>query len=147
MLSENLKLKGDLKITLTKPDGSKSVQTVKNLVVDAGLTYIASRLNGDSSDAVSHMGIGTGTTAAASDDTALESQVSNIVLSDSSRTDNVITFSATYAAGVGTGAITEAGLFVGSPATAMLCRTVFPVVNKQAADSLAIDWQVTISAA
>jgi hypothetical protein len=29
----------------------------------------------------------------------------------------------------------------------MLCRTVFPVVNKQAGDTLQITWTVTLSAA
>jgi hypothetical protein len=146
MISEATKLSGELTIKLTKGDGSTEVQKVKNLVVDAGLSYIAARINGDSANPVSNMGIGTGTGAATAGDTALQAQVANIALESASRAQNVITFSATFGAGTGTGAITEAGLFVGNPATAMLCRTVFPVVNKQAEDSLAIDWEVTIAA-
>lgn len=146
MITESIKGSGTLTIKLTKSDGSVEVKKVKNLIVDAGLSYIASRINGDSANPVSNMGIGTGTGAATSSDTALQGQVANIALAGSTRAQNVITFSATFGAGTGTGAITEAGLFVGNPASAMLCRTVFPVVNKQAEDSLAIDWEVTIAA-
>jgi hypothetical protein len=47
--------------------------------------------------------------------------------------------------GVGTGAISEAGIFNASSGGTMLCRTVFPVVNKQASDTIAITWTITIS--
>ena len=57
----------------------------------------------------------------------------------------MITFEETYAAGVGTGAITEAGIFNDPTTGTMLARTVFATVNKGAADVMTISWDVTIS--
>jgi len=54
----------------------------------------------------------------------------------------IITMVATLAAGVGTGAITEAGLFnvADQNTTDMICVSSFSVINKGADDSLAITW-------
>jgi len=51
----------------------------------------------------------------------------------------------TFGAGVGTGAVTEAGIFNASSAGTMLCRTTFSVINKAAADTLGITWTVTVN--
>jgi len=66
---------------------------------------------------------------------------------DPNTVDNVITYVATYAPGVGTGAITEAGIFNDSAANTgdLLCRTTFLVVNKAIDDSMVITWTITIS--
>jgi len=55
------------------------------------------------------------------------------------------TYVATFGAGTGTGAVTEAGLFNAASGGTMLCRTVFPVVNKQSGDSMTVSWVVTVS--
>ena len=57
---------GKLTIEIKNPQG-KVVETreVKNLVVDDGLEFIASRMKDTTSTAMSHMAIGTGSTAAA----------------------------------------------------------------------------------
>jgi hypothetical protein len=68
-----------------------------------------------------------------------------VLLSGNSVTNNAITYTATFPAGTGTGAITEAGIFNASTAGTMLCRTTFPVVNKQAGDTIAVTWVVTVS--
>jgi hypothetical protein len=57
----------------------------------------------------------------------------------------VITYACTYPAGAHTAAITEAGIFTAITSGTMLARTVFPVVNKGALDSMTISWAVTIS--
>ena len=51
----------------------------------------------------------------------------------------------TWAAGDGTGAITEAGIFDAGAAGNMWCSASFGVVTKGAADSLTITWTLTIS--
>ena len=52
---------------------------------------------------------------------------------------------ATFPAGTGTGAITEAGILNASSSGTLLCRTVFSVINKGAADTLGITWTVTVN--
>ena len=95
--------------------------------------------------AMSHMGIGTGSTAAAAGDTALGSQSVRSALTTTTVNTNEVTYVATFSAGSGTGAITEAGIFNASSSGTMLCRTVFSVVNKGASDSMTITWTVTVS--
>jgi hypothetical protein len=52
---------------------------------------------------------------------------------------------ATFPAGTGTGAITEAGILNAASAGILLCRTTFSVINKGAADTLGITWTVTVA--
>jgi hypothetical protein len=149
MLNDSLKLKGRVGIVLKDKDGNvKETREIDNLVVDAGLDYIASRMEGTSSNVMSHMALGSGTTAAAAGDTDLESILGSRELLDSTTvTDNAVQYIASFEAGDGTGAVTECGLFNASTGGSMLCRTVFSVVNKLDDDSMSITWTVTISAA
>jgi hypothetical protein len=147
MLNDKVRATGSLVITLTDEDGKvKDQRHVKNLVVDAGEAFIASRRAGTASAVMSHMGIGSGVTAAAAGDTALQTQVgSRVALSSTTPSASTIQYQASFVAGVSTGAITEAGIFNASTAGTMLCRTTFAVVNKLASDSLSITWTVTIT--
>lgn len=120
------------------------VQEIPNLVVTAGKNFIASRMTG-STTAMSHMAIGSTNTAAAAGDTGLGGELGRVALSSSSTTGAVTTYSATFPAGTGTGAVVEAGVFNASSSGTMLCRTTFAVVNKGANDTLTITWQITIS--
>ena len=142
---DTLKLKGELHVVLTRQDGAKEEFDFKNLVVDTGLNFIVSRMKDTTDTAMSHMAIGSGTTAAAAADTALGNQLGRVSLTSTTVTDNTVTYVASFPAGTGTGAVTEAGLFNASSAGTMLCRTVFPVVNKQDGDSMTITWTVTVS--
>jgi hypothetical protein len=67
-----------------------------------------------------------------------------VALSSTSVTDNVITYTAVFPAGSGTGALVEAGILNAGAAGTLLCRTVFDVVNKASTDSLTVIWNVTI---
>jgi len=148
MLNDSVKLKGELRITLTNPEGTVTHETVvPNLVVTTGKNFIASRMKDTTDTAMSHMEVGTGTTAAANGDTTLEAAISGsrVALTSTTVTDNAVAYVATFPAGTGTGAVTEAGLFNASSAGTMLCRTVFSVINKGAADTLGITWTVTVN--
>lgn len=144
---EILKLKGELRVVLTKEDGSSEDHVFKNLVVDTGLNFIVSRMKDATATAMSHMELGTGTTAAAAGNTALQTAIagSRVALTSTTVSTNTVTYVASFAAGTGTGAVTEAGIFNDATTGTMLCRTVFPVVNKQAGDSMTITWTVTVS--
>ena len=137
---------GKLTIEVKDKDGNlKQKQEVKNLVVDTGLDYIASRMKDASATAMSHMAIGTGSTAAAAGNTALGSEAARQAQTSTTVTSNAVAYVASFAAGTGTGAITEAGILNGASGGTLLCRTVFSVVNKGASDSMTITWTVTIS--
>jgi len=149
--NENLKLSGSLSIVIKSEDGQiKDQREVKNLVVNTGLAYIVSRMVGTAKNVMSHMAVGSGSTAAAGGDTALGTQIGARKALDSTTiqgsNNEQVRYIATFAAGEGTGAVTEAGIFNASSAGDMLCRTVFAVVNKGASDSMVITWTITLSA-
>ena len=148
MISDNLSLTGRLNIVVTSPDGKiKDQKEINNLVVTTGKIFVASRMAGTSASVMSHMAIGTGTTAAASGDTTIGSESARVALTSTTVNNNDVVYVATFPAGTpsSAAAITEAGLFNSSSAGTMLCRTVFSVVNKQSADALTITWTVTAS--
>ncbi len=140
-VNDDLKLKGRLTITLN----DEVVQDVDNLVVTAGKGYVASRMKDASATAMSHMAIGSGTTNPAAGDTALETELGRVSLTSTSVSGAVVTYVATFAAGTGTGAVTEAGILNASSSGTLLCRTEFNVVNKGSSDSMTITWTVTVS--
>lgn len=143
--NSSISVVGTPRIVVTDRDGKVKYDfSVPNLVVTSGKNFIASRMVGTTPAVMSHMAVGTGATAAAAGDTTLQTELTRVALSASSATGAVATYTANFAAGVGTGAITEAGIFNASSAGTMLCRTTFPVVNKGADDSMSITWTVTI---
>tara|TARA_B100000963_G_scaffold329378_1_gene318653 strand:+ start:7659 stop:8108 length:450 start_codon:yes stop_codon:yes gene_type:complete len=148
MLKENLSLSGDVTIELVDANGNvKEKREIKNLVVSSGLTFICSRMADTSSNVMSHMALGSSNTAAAANQTDLISILGSREPLDSTTTSsNTITYIASFEAGDATGAVVEAGLFNGSSGGTMLCRTVFPVVNKGAQDILNITWVITLQA-
>ena len=141
MLNDDLTLKGHLSIAIN----GEVVSEVPNLVVSAGKDFVASRIKDSTTNAMSHMAIGTGTASPAAGNTALGSQAHRSALTSTTVSSNVVTYVASFGAGDGTGAITEAGLFNASFSGDMLCRTTFSVVNKGSQDSMTITWQVTVS--
>jgi hypothetical protein len=144
--TENLKASGSLRVVVTGADGKvKEEHNFRNLVVTVGKNFVASRMVGATANVMSHMAVGSGTTAAAPGDTALGSELGRVALATSTATTNVVSYTATFPAGTGTGAVTEAGIFNASSAGTMLCRTVFSVVNKGVDDALSVTWTITIS--
>lgn len=141
MINDGLKLTGKLKIALN----GETVQEVDNLVVTDGKGYVASRMKDASATAMSHMAVGSGSTAAAAGNSSLGTELGRVALTSTAVSAAVVTYTATFAAGTGTGAVTEAGILNASSSGTLLCRTVFSVVNKGASDSMTITWTVTVS--
>ena len=140
-INDALKMKGRLQIHVN----DELVQEVDNLVVTAGKNYVASRMKDTTATAMSHMAIGSGSTAAAANNTALGNELGRVALTSTTVSSAVVTYVASFPAGTGTGAITEAGILNASSSGTMLCRTVFSVVNKGSADSMTVTWTVTVS--
>ena len=151
MINETLKLAGQLSIVLRDKDGNiKDQREVKNLVVNSGLAYIASRMVGTTKGVMSHMALGSGTTAAAAGQTDLVTMLGAREALDSTTisgsNNEKVVYVSSFEANDATGAVTEAGIFNAASAGDMLCRTVFPVVNKAADDSMTVTWTITLSA-
>lgn len=145
MFLDTLKLKGDLCIQLFDEQGFlKDERKIKNLVVQTGKDFIASRAMQNTADVMSHMAVGTNTIIPTSTDTELNVEIARVALTSMTVSANVITHVATFPAGTGTGALTEAGILNAATAGTLLARTVFAVVNKGTNDSITITWNITV---
>jgi len=142
MLNENFKVTGE--VTIQK--NGEVVREIPNTIVTAGKNNIAALIT-DAGAKMTHMAVGTGTTSVAAGNTTLVTETDRNALSVSggAPSANTVVHTAVWAAGDGTGALTEAGLFSASSGGTMMARTVFSAVNKGASDVLTITWTVTIS--
>lgn len=152
MINEKLKLSGELSIVLKDEFGNvKDTREVKNLVVNAGLAFIISRMVGTAKAVMSHMALGAGTTAAAAAQTDLVTLLGSREALDSTTisgsNNEKVVYVSSFEAGDATGAVTEAGIFNAGTGGDMLCRTVFSVVNKGANDTMTVTWTITLTAA
>ena len=141
MLKDGLALTGALTIAVN----DVVVQETNNLVVTTGKEWVADRMN-NANTVMTHMALGTGTTGSTdATKTTLVTEIDRNALTSTTVSGNTIAYACTWAAGDGTGAITEAGIFDAATDGDMLARTVFSVVNKGTADSITITWTITIS--
>ena len=150
-MEEVLKCRGDLEFIFTcQKTGRVRRYLERNLIVTVGKNHIADQLSDAGEASMSHMALGTGTTAAVIGNTTLETELDRNALTSKTQgsggAENQVAYSAEWAAGDATGAITEAGIFNSASAGVMLARSVFAVKNKGATDSLSIVWTLTISA-
>lgn len=144
------KLYSDLKFTghVTVALNGKVVQEIPNLVVTDGKEYAVSRMKDGSMNAMSHMAVGTSTTAAAASQTALLGEAARVELTSTSVSGSTVTYIATFPTGTPSSltGLNEAAIFNASTGGTMLCRTVFAgVVNKDTTDAMTVTWAITAS--
>jgi len=153
-IREFIKMRGDLHFLLVGPDGNVIMEREDhNRIVDVGLAHITSRMIGTASAVAGWMEVGTSSANDNDTQTALGAVVAasrtaltSYVQSTSGAVANdQVTATCTFGAGVGTGALVEAGLFNASSAGTMLCRSVFGTITKNAGDSLTITWKITVA--
>jgi hypothetical protein len=148
-IHDSLKLKGDLEVVLRSEDGQvKASRVVRNLVVNAGVAFVISRMVGVAKPVMGFMALGASNQAPAASDTSLMQQLGSREAIDSAviagSNGEKVVYTCTFEAGDATGLLAEAGVFNASTGGDMLCRTVFDPINKLASDSISIAWTVTL---
>lgn len=142
---ETFGMRGELTIELFGPDGVLKDRREKvNAVTTAGKNGAADQILAvPTLVKPGWMAIGTGSPAA----TLLGTEVARVAFDTKTRSGAVVTMVATFPAGTGTGAITEAGNFdvVTANTVNMWTSASFSVVNKLAGDSMVITWTLTWS--
>ena len=146
--NESLNIKGAFVGVLVKADGS--VQSVRkdNLIVDSGFKFVADAmcLAASRPSVLSHIAVGSGTTAAAAEQTALVTEMLRKAATYSyNAATKVITLTTTFNPGEATGAITEAGILNAASAGTLFDRLTFAVINKGAADTFTATFTITLS--
>lgn len=142
-----LRIIGHITLELFGPDGRlKEKREVENIITNTGRQLIIDRLQGNSPAVPDYIAIGTGATAAAAADTTLGTEVARAqgtLSQPDAYTDRSVV---TFAAGTGTGTITEAGRLNASSAGTLVGRQVFTGVPKGASDTLQITYDFTYAA-
>jgi len=145
MISETLTIRGELDIKLFNEDGSLKDHRIQHNAIKAAGLYglLDQNIASPTLAKVGWMAIGTGTPAA----TLLGTEIGRNALTSKARSDAVLTMVGDWAAGEGTGTITEAGLFdvVTDNTINMWCSSSFVGIVKGAGDALQIIWKITIS--
>ena len=140
---DQMRIKEEIHIVLRGPDGKvKDERRIRNTVTTAGKNGAADQtLASPSLNKPTHMAIGTGTPSG----TALGTELDRNALTSKTRSNAVVTMVGDWAAGDGTGAITEAGIFDASSSGNMWVSSSFSVINKAAGDTLSISWTLTFA--
>jgi len=153
----SLSIIGHVRIALRGPDGEvKDTRQVSNLVVTTGKEYLLDLWQGHDSGgalptAMASMKLGTDATAPAVGNTTVGAYIAGSVLAFASVTQNTSTqiqYVTSWPAGAALLGIVEAGIFdngVDNDTGTMLARTTFAVINKLAADTLEITWDIEIT--
>lgn len=130
-----------------------NILNISNLITNAGAAGVASRINGaGSEDPFTYIAVGTGNTAAAVGNTALEAEISDSGLSRASATASRVTTDVTNDTAqlvhsfsvTGTKAVTESGVLNAASSGVLLARQVFSAINVVNTDTLQITWKFDV---
>lgn len=131
------------------PDGElKWQEDIRNLITNAGFDFIAAAMFASSQpDAMSHIAIGSGATAPAVADTAMQTELARGAANYAhSAGTKVSTLTREFAAGTGTGTVREVGVFNAASGGTMLAHAALGSPRtKGASDSLRITYTFTLS--
>ena len=113
-ISDRQKMKGAIRFQLFGPDGKlKSETWGTNLLTELMDAQVADQMSDDTDAAIGYLSVGTGTGQDAAD-TGMATTLARVALDSTTQgaagADNDVVYVATFGAGVGTDAITEAGL-------------------------------------
>lgn len=144
IINEDSGLRGDVHWQLIGAEGQVKLEGGKqNLIVTAGNQFVAAALSTASLSPFTNIALGTSVTPPALGDTALGAELSRAVAAVNT-VGTVTTFVASWAAGIATGALTEAGIFNNTVGGVMLSHVTFSAINKSVTDTLTITWNITV---
>ena len=149
---EKTKLIGKWWVTLYgAPNEVKAQRHGTNVITTDGKSFLAGFLASAAAAAstftMKYIAVGTDATAEAAANTALGAEAARVAGTASQVTGAIYRVTATFASGVGTGALVEYGLFstATTGAGTIFSRDTEAVVNKGANDTLTVITEVTIS--
>lgn len=146
-ISDNVKMKGAIILTVRHKDGSVEVRRKDNLILTSGFDFICNAIANPTRPALmGYTAVGTGTTAVSSTQTSLVSELARKAATYTHTANSkVFTLTTTFAEGEATGAITEAGICNAASGGTFLDRVTFAVINKATDDTMTTTFQFTLS--
>jgi hypothetical protein len=151
-VADVIQLRGCIEMQLRNAKNGKAVgdRISLNTVVTAGRRWVLERIQSVSppSTTITHLGVGTGTTAPATGDTALGSETVRIAIGTYTTTglaNNPPSWraEATFATNEANTTLGEAGLFNSSSAGTMLSRVTYSTLNKTTSNTLSVSYTIS----
>ena len=143
-------IKGKAHIKLFNGDGVLTDERIiYNTITNLMDAHVADQMSDQGEAAIGYMAVGTGSGQGAADtgmDANLDRNALDSTTQQAGADDNDVVYVASWAAGDGTGAITEAGIMRADDDASLMAYADFAVINKGAADTLEITWTVTFGA-
>jgi len=153
MLDEKLKcqisLSGNVKIQLFDVNSNKLIREIerKNLVVTSGRNLIRDLINEASVTGVTHLAVGTGTTAVSAGDASLVTEQFRNTLTKRTPSSGSVTWSYYLSSTQANGNdLTEAGLFNASSGGTMFARVTHAAITKTSSIAVMYSWTLNIGA-
>ena len=150
MPKDKTPIKGHIKIELFDKNGKlKQVHEHSNLITELMDVHVADQLADQGEAAIGFMAVGTGTGQGTSDTglaTSLDRNALTSVTQGSGGDDNDVVYVGDWAAGDGTGVITEAGIMRADDNVTMMAYDDSMNITKGALDTLKITWTITYGA-
>ena len=147
-MNKSLKILGHGRAILNDAEGKiQELREFDNVFTDVGDAHVADQMASTPGETViSDMAVGTVTATLAAGSTQLGGELDRQTLTSftqgAGEDDNKVVYIGDWAAGEGTGSLTEAGIFNSHTADSgtMLCAQTFAVITKGAADTLQITY-------
>lgn len=137
---------GRLHIEFFEPGQPVRTLHVTNNVVIGGLRWMAARLGGTSAESTGKMALGNGSSAVSIGDSSLQAETARqsltaIETAEPVANEPAAVYTTTFAAGLGTGNVSEMGLFL--TGGVLVARAVIPSQPKSSTTSMRIKWSIT----
>jgi len=151
-VQEQIKLRGHLELFLRDLKGNLvDKRSIHNVVVTNGRVFVLEQIASseiDTDRAISHLAVGTDTTAAATSDTALGSETTRKAIgtfTTSNLTSNPPSWRAevNFATNEGNTTLGEAGLFNSSAAGTLFNHAIFTTLDKTTSNTLTVRFTVS----
>jgi len=143
---DRLPIRGEIEIILKDKDGNiKEHRKIHNIVTTVGKAHIADQMADGGEAAMSHMAIGTGSGGGVGSTTLAVELDRNALTSATQGAGgdaNKVTYTASWAAGDGTGTITEYGIFNNASGGTLLAYKEDTALPKGASDTLQVNWTI-----
>lgn len=142
---EKMEVDGQLRICIRDKQGRYKVnRVIHNTIPTVGKNHVADQMSDVGEAVMGWMAIGTGTPTTTALGVELDRNALTSKTQGSGGDANKVVYVGDWAAGDGTGVLTEAGIFnLVTIGGIMLASASFAAVNKLAADSLKITWTCT----
>lgn len=154
--ADQIVLRGSLEIVLKDAKTQQELErrSIKNTIVTAGRAWVLKHIagtaifNGNETRPLSHIAIGTSTTAPATGDTALGSETTRRAI-DAFTTANITSnppsyqLEVSYNTNEGNTTLAEIGVFNSSAAGTLLAHATFGTINKTTSNTLAVSYTIS----